>query len=75
MLDVDLATLYEVKTGNLNLAVRRHSNRFPKDFMFQLTRAEFQTLRLQSAISINEAADDISLMHLQNKAYRCYLVF
>jgi hypothetical protein len=34
MLDSDLAELYQVLTKNLNLAVRRNSNRFPEDFMF-----------------------------------------
>lgn len=51
MLDSDLAALYQVTTGNLNLAVRRNAARFPEDFMFQLTRAEFQDLRLQFAMS------------------------
>ena len=37
MLDSDLADLYQVTTGNLNLAVRRNRVRFPADFMFQLT--------------------------------------
>jgi hypothetical protein len=36
MLDADLASLYEVKTGALNRAVRRNQARFPSDFMFQL---------------------------------------
>src|SRR5512138_3233447 len=35
MLDADLAALYRVTTGNLNLAVRRNPKRFPPDFMFQ----------------------------------------
>lgn len=51
MFDADLAELYEVSTGNLNLAVRRNPTRFPDDFMFQLTKEEFENLRLQSAIS------------------------
>ena len=51
MLDRDLAELYGVTTGNLNLAVRRNKDRFPDDFMFQLTKEEFQSLILQSAIS------------------------
>jgi len=37
MLDSDLAALYQVTTGNLNLAVRRNSERFPEDFMFKLS--------------------------------------
>src|SRR5213592_1441910 len=42
MLDEDLAELYGVTTGNLNLAVRRNPKRFPADFMFQLNREETQ---------------------------------
>src|SRR5437660_9879490 len=38
MLDSDLAELYDLTTGNLNLAVRRNPKRFPEDFMFQLSR-------------------------------------
>ena len=49
MLDYDLAALYEVLTKNLNLAVKRNINRFPEDFMFQLTKEEFNSLRLQFA--------------------------
>ena len=51
MLDTDLARLYEVTTGNLNLAVKRNAERFPPDFMFQLTAEEADALRLQFAIS------------------------
>ena len=47
MLDRDLARLYGVTTGNLNKAVKRNSDRFPEDFMFQLTRAEESSLRFQ----------------------------
>ena len=51
MLDRDLAELYGVSTGNLNLAVRRNRYRFPPDFMFQLTQNELESLILQNAIS------------------------
>jgi len=47
MLDRDLATLYEIETKGLNLAVKRNIKRFPKDFMFQLTKEEFDDLRFQ----------------------------
>jgi hypothetical protein len=47
MLDADLATLYGVETRELNQAVRRNIERFPEDFMFQLTQEEFATLRSQ----------------------------
>ncbi len=40
MLDFDLASLYEVETRALNQAVKRNLERFPDDFMFQLTTAE-----------------------------------
>ena len=55
MLDRDLAELYGVTTGNLNLAVRRNIDRFPEDFMFQLTKKELHNWRLQIATS-NSAA-------------------
>lgn len=47
MLDRDLAILYEVETRILNQAVKRNIKRFPKDFMFQLTNQEYESLRLQ----------------------------
>jgi hypothetical protein len=49
MLDHDLAELYGVTTGNLNLAVRRNRLRFPEDFMFQLNTRAAKSLLLQSA--------------------------
>lgn len=45
MLDRDLAALYGVETGNLNKAVQRNLDRFPADFMFQLTPDEAECLR------------------------------
>jgi len=45
MLDRDLAELYGVTTGNLNKAVNRNIDRFPEDFMFRLTKKEFENLR------------------------------
>jgi hypothetical protein len=54
MLDSDLALLYEVETFNLNKAVKRNIDRFPEDFMFQLTREEAGSLRFQFGISKKE---------------------
>ena len=51
MLDRDLAALYDVPTGALNQAVRRNLDRFPEDFMFQLTKEEAQNLKSQSVTS------------------------
>ncbi|MDE6265620.1 MAG: ORF6N domain-containing protein [Paramuribaculum sp.] len=45
MLDRDLAELYNVTTSNLNKSVKRNIKRFPADFMFQLTKSEFDALR------------------------------
>jgi len=51
MLDSDLAELYGVETGALTRAVRRNKERFPADFMFQLTQEEWTGLRSQIGIS------------------------
>jgi len=48
MLDFDLAALYEVPAKALNQAVKRNIKRFPKDFMFRLTLAEWQNIRSQT---------------------------
>jgi hypothetical protein len=48
MLDADLARLYCVETKALNRAVQRNRDRFPADFMFQLTGEEYEILRYQS---------------------------
>jgi hypothetical protein len=47
MLDADLAELYGVTAGRLNEAVKRHRDRFPTDFLFQLTREELGNLKDQ----------------------------
>ncbi len=47
ILDKDIAFLYETETKSLNLSVKRHINRFPIDFMFQLTKEEVAHLKLQ----------------------------
>ncbi len=51
MLDEDLAELYGVTTGNLNKAVYRNITRFPDDFMFTLSKQEFDNLIFQSGRS------------------------
>jgi len=51
MLDSDLAQLYGVETFNLNKAVKRNIDRFPNDFMFQLTKEEADSLRFQIGMS------------------------
>ena len=51
MLDRDLARLYGVESRALNQAVQRNIERFPEDFMFQLTKEEFENLKSQIVIS------------------------
>lgn len=51
MLDSDLAQLYEVETRIINRNVKRNINRFPEDFMFQLTEDEWSNLKSQIGIS------------------------
>lgn len=51
LLDSDLARMYGVETKNLNKAVKRNADRFPSDFLFQLTREEVENLRFQTGTS------------------------
>ena len=51
LLDRDLAILYNVETGQLNRQVKRNLERFPLDFMFQLTKEEMENLKCQNGIS------------------------
>jgi phage regulator Rha-like protein len=66
MLDRDLAALYQTETKVLNLAVKRNLKRFPADFMFQLTKDEFEALRFQ--IETLEKADNS--LRLQNETLK-----
>lgn len=54
MLDRDLAKLYDVETKVLNQAVKRNFDRFPKDFMFQLSKTEFKKWKSQFVTSIGD---------------------
>ncbi len=51
LLDAELAALYGISTARLNQQVRRNAERFPPDFMFQLTASEYGALMLQNATS------------------------
>src|SRR5271156_1481599 len=64
MLDTDLAELYDVPTKRLNEQVRRNLRRFPNDFMFQLTKEEFEIWRSQIATS-----NSVARMGLRRKPY------
>jgi len=67
MLDKDLAALYEIETKSLNLAVKRNIKRFPKDFMFQLTKEEFDDLRFQIETTENDKFCENSRVRLCNE--------
>ena len=54
MLDSDLAEMYQVETKNLKRTVRANIERFPNDFMFELTKEEFDSLRCKNFTSNNE---------------------
>ncbi len=58
MLDFDLATLYEVETRVLNQAVKRNLKRFPKDFMFQLTRKEWSEVSSQIVMTYPQVVEN-----------------
>jgi phage regulator Rha-like protein len=66
MLDRDLAALYETETKALNLAVKRNMKRFPADFMFQLTKEEFEGLRFQ----IETIEESEKPLRLQNETLK-----
>ena len=67
MLDRDLAELYGVTTGNLNKAVKRNIRRFPPDFMFQLTKEEWDSLRFQIGIMNAPERPEIGYVAVQKQ--------
>jgi len=70
MLDADLASLYEVETRVLVQAVKRNLDRFPDDFMFQLTKEEFDLLRSQIVISSTNCRHDTTKTAVLTSGFR-----
>ena len=66
MLDYDLAEMYGVETKQLNRQVKRNVERFPKDFMYQLTTKEYNSLRSQFGTLNPESIVNICLWLSQN---------
>ena len=66
MLDFELAMLYGVKTSALNQAVKRNINRFPEDFMFQLTKNELESLKSQivTSKSVENQKDNVLISQI-----------
>ena len=73
MIDRDLAEMYGVETRTLNQAVKRNVDRFPEDFMFQLTDEETQNWKSQIVIT-NSVKMGIP-MPLLNLVLQCLVVF
>jgi len=73
MLDRDLAMLYGVETRVLNQSVTRNKDRFPDDFMFQLTKTEVQSLRSQLVTSKNDGCLRSQIVILEPGKYSKYL--
>jgi len=77
ILDSDLAELYGVATKVLNQAVQRNIDRFPPDFMFQLTEDEWEDLRSQTVTSKNSGSSlrsqSVTLKRGQHRKYLPYV--
>ena len=80
MLDFDLANLYEVETRVLKQSVKRNLNRFPSDFMLELTKEEMAEI-LMSQIVTSIAGGTRKFSSIlpsalsQSKAWPCYLLY
>ena len=67
ILDRDLAALYQVETRVLNQAVKRNHNRFPEDFMFQLTLDEWQTISSQIVTTSTNMSSQIVILNASKR--------
>lgn len=75
MLDRDLAQLYQVETRTLKQAVKRKIDRFPDDFMFELTDVEIDFLVSQSVIPSKNILVGLNLLLSQNRAFQCFRLY
>lgn len=77
MLDFDLASLYNVEIKVFNQAVKRNSKRFPDDFMFQLTKAEYESLRgqIEASESSNSLRSQIVTLKSGRGQHRKYMPY
>lgn len=70
MLDTDLARIYGVPTFRFNEAIKRNRKRFPPDFMFQLSQAEFEVLKSPAAISRTKGKTNSSQIAMSSRKHR-----
>jgi hypothetical protein len=75
MLDSELASMYGVTTFNLNKAVKRNIDRFPEDFMFQLSAEEATALRFQIGMSKTQGRGGTAICTLPFHRTRCGYAF
>jgi phage regulator Rha-like protein len=75
MLDSDLAELYAVETRTLNQAVKRNVERFPGDFMFQLTKEEWDSLKSRNEYAIALTSQNVILKKNGRGQHSKYLPF
>ena len=73
MVDRDIAELYGVETKRLNEQVKRNIERFPEEFMFQLTRDEMDSWILQNAIS-NSSRSQIATLNYTTKMHDRFMI-
>jgi len=67
MLDSDLARIYGVSTRRFNEQVRRNIGRFPTDFMFEITMAEYRNLMSQIGMSVSQVAESVNNANLMSQ--------
>jgi len=75
IIDADLAELYNVTTKRLNEQVKRNADRFPSDFMFQLTEEEFMSLTFQIGISNDDTLRSQNATSKKGRGGRRYLPY
>lgn len=75
ILDSDLADLYEVEVKQLKRQVRRNRDRFPADFMFELSTQEYQSLRRHFGTLKRGEHSKYRPMHSPSRGWRCYRAF
>jgi len=75
ILDLHLAELYAVETRTLKQAVRRNMDRFPEDFMFELTEDEIKIVVSQNVIPHKKFLGGAIPLHLLKQASQCSQVF
>lgn len=74
MLDFDLAKMYEVETRVLNQSVKRNIERFPKDFMFQLTENEWNIMSSQFVMTSKRPKSALPLVFTEHGVTMLYSI-